>query len=377
MEWHALAATASRLGRLGVRAPATAIRRAVVLLAMYSRVAASLRHRNASFIRARHTGAHPLAGSTRAAVFVHYDPAGRVHDYVLHYLRALSEAGCAVVVVSNAPQLDAAAVQRLLPLSALVLHRRNVGYDFGAYKDGLAALGDLTRFELVVLANDSVYGPLFDLAPLLARCDRRADIWGITDSPARRYHLQSYFLALGPRALASPDLAAFWRSVGPVQSREWVIRNYELGLTQEARRAGLRCAALYEYARLAAAASGTVAKPKRPLNPMLAFWDDLITRGHCPFIKRELLMYNPLRLPHVGNWKEVIRRVSPYDIDLIERHLRDRRSLLHRGVDAPAPNHGALNHGAPNHGAPNHGAPNHGAPNHGASNRAATAIGGR
>jgi hypothetical protein len=110
---------------------------------------------------------------------------------------------------------------------------------------------------------------------------------------------------------------------------------------------------------------------------MLAFWDDLITRGHCPFIKRELLMYNPLRLPHVGNWKEVIRRVSPYDIDLIERHLRDRRSLLHRGVDAPAPNHGALNHGAPNHGAPNHGAPNHGAPNHGASNRAATAIGGR
>ena len=348
MDWPAHAMTAARLGRRGLRAPATAIRRAIVLLAMYSRVIASLRHRRASFIRARHTGAQPLAGSARVAVFVHYDPAGHVHDYVLYYLRALSEAGCAVVVVSNAPQLDAIAVQRLLPLSALVLHRRNVGYDFGAYKDGLAALGDLTRFELVVLANDSVYGPLFDLAPLLARCDRRADIWGITDSPARRYHLQSYFLALGPRALASPDLAAFWRSVGPVQSREWVIRKYELGLTQAAQRAGLRCAALFDYAQLAAAAPDATATPRRALNPMLAFWDHLITRRHCPFIKRELLMYNPLRLPHVGSWKEVIRRVSPYNTDLIERHMLDCRSLLHHGVDAAAPNHGASTHGASN-----------------------------
>jgi lipopolysaccharide biosynthesis protein len=308
------------------------MRAVLVVLTMNARFVASLRHRRTSFIRARHAGTRPLVGSAKAAVFVHYDRAGRVHDYVLGYLQALCDAGCAVVVVSNAPRLDAAALRRLLPRSALVLHRRNVGYDFGAYKDGLAELGDLTRFESVVLANDSVYGPLFDLCPLLARCDASADLWGMTDSRARRYHLQSYFLVLGPRALASPQLAAFWRSVRPVHSREWVIRKYEIGLTQTARRAGLSCAALYDYAGLVAARGDTGVRHGGKLNPMLAFWDELIANRRCPFIKRELLMYNPLRLPNVGRWEEVIRRVSPYDIDLIQDHMRDLRGPVRGGL---------------------------------------------
>jgi hypothetical protein len=51
-------------------------------------------------------------------------------------------------------------------------------------------------------------------------------------------------------------------------------------------------------------------------------WDRLITVLGCPFIKRELLLYNPLKVTHVSRWRDVIRGVSGYDTELIARHLR-------------------------------------------------------
>ncbi len=310
-------------------------------------VVAAWRRIGQGFVIARYSGAQTLADHGKVAVFAHYDRDGCVDDFVMHYLRALARAGYAVVFVSNAPRLAGPALDRVLALSALVLHRRNVGYDFGAYKDGLAALGELTRFAQVVLANDSVYGPLFDLDKTLGRCDDRADVWGITDSREGCYHLQSYFLLFRHRALANPRLAAFWGSIRPVQSRQWIIRRYEIGLTQAMLRAGLRCAALCPHDAVVAAfgaaeradapsrhldpttphllAPHTAIGRDRPPNIMHWFWDHLITDMRCPFIKRELLMENPLRVPNVAHWQDVVRRASAYDTDLIVRHLRTQQ----------------------------------------------------
>lgn len=356
-------------GRLwrALHRPSPAIVHGAAWLAMPVHAAVSLARRRRDFIRARHTGAQKLRDGGKVAVFVHHDRAGHVHDVVLRYLEALRQAGYVVVFVSNAPRLSAAAVCCLLPRVALVLHRHNVGYDFAAYKDGLAVLEPLTRFEEVVLANDSVYGPLFDLGPLLARCDPRADIWGITDSRDRHYHLQSYFLLFRRPALADPGFAAFWRSVRPVQSRLWVIRHYEIGLTRAMQRAGLRCAALFPYeavgAAFAASARAELARPPDAtaaprrqyladtlealargdrLNAMHRFWDTLVTAMHCPFIKRELLLYNPLRVPHVDRWPDVVRRVSLHDADLIEQHLQMLRRVGRphlQGPPRPMPDH--------------------------------------
>ncbi len=228
-----------------IRWPGLAVWRAYVGLAMVAGLIASLRRGRGSFVKACHVGAYPLTDGAKVAVFAHHDPAGLVHDFVTQYLRALRDAGYAIVFVTNSPVFATASLQRVRPLAALVLHRANVGYDFGAFKDGIAALGELHRFEQLVLANDSVYGPLFDLGEILARCDASADIWGMTDNSTGGYHLQSYFLLFRRPALACAALSAFFRAVRPVQSKEWVIRRYEIGLTRAMRRAGLRCAALF------------------------------------------------------------------------------------------------------------------------------------
>lgn len=350
-----------------LRRPSPAITHGVAWLAMPAHAAVAQIRRRKSFIRARHAGAQLPRIGGKVAVFAHHDPAGQVHDAVLRYLQALQQAGYAVVFVSNAPQLGAAALARLLPHVALVIHRHNVGYDFSAYKDGLAALAPLSRFEEVVLANDSVYGPLFDLGPLLAGCDARAEVWGMTDSRDRHYHLQSYFLLFRHAALTSPGFAAFWQSVQPIQSRLWVIRRYEIGLTRAMQRAGLRCAALFPYDAVAAAfATEARAELQHPatatssarrqyladtleaivrgdrLNVMHRFWDTLVTAMRCPFIKRELLLYNPLRVPQIDRWPAVVHGVSRYDTELIERHLqayRPRRRSQPQGPSRRMPDH--------------------------------------
>jgi hypothetical protein len=133
-----------------------------------------------------------------------------------------------------------------------VIIRRNVGYDFAAWRDALAVTA-LPKAEtrLLVLVNDSMYGPFTPLKAVFDRFDfSKADIWGLTDSWQHRFHLQSYFLAFGPRALAHDSFSAFWRSVLNVRSKWAVIRHYEIGLANFFMRAGLRCKAAWPYVGL-------------------------------------------------------------------------------------------------------------------------------
>ncbi len=303
-------------------------------------------HRKASYVRERWEGRRPLADARRVAVFVHYDRRGVVHDFVLHHLRQLHDLGFAIVFVSNAPRLSEAQVELLRTQCALVIRRDNVGYDFGAYKEGIAAIPDLAGRDMLVLANDSVYGPLHHLAGVLERMEPEdADVWGASDSWEFSFHLQSYFVVFHRKALATPDFKAFWERVRYVPSKTWIVRHYEVGLTRAMRRAGLRCRAAYPYRQAAAAlveavvernVAGDGLDPVRksfiqqvfkalnagvPLNGTHFFWDHMIAEMDFPFLKRDLLQKNPARIPLLTYWERVIQRSTSYDTDLILRHL--------------------------------------------------------
>lgn len=310
--------------------------------------------RKESYIRERWDGHLPLAGARRVAVFVHYDRQGVVHDFVEHYVRQLHDLGFAIIFVSNAPCLPQ--VERLKDLCALVIRRDNIGYDFGAYKEGIAAIPDLTGVDTLLLANDSVYGPLYHLAGLLERMDPEdADVWGASDSWELSFHLQSYFLLFHRSALANPAFTAFWERVRYVQSKMWIVRKYEVGLTRALRRAGLHCRAAFPYRQAAAALVEAVVDgniigdalqdPVRkrfiqqvfqtinsgvPVNGTHFFWDYLIAQMEFPFIKRDLLQKNPARIPLLNYWERVIKNSTDYDTDLILRHLE--LSLKNRSV---------------------------------------------
>ena len=322
------------------------------LMAAYLSYGAAFLRRE-SYVQERWEGVRPLAGAARVAVFVHYDRQGVVHDFVWHYLRQLHDLGYAIVFTSNAPRL--AQPEMLRDLCALVIRRDNVGYDFGAYKEGIAAIPDLGAVDTLLLANDSVYGPLHHLAGVLDRMDPQgADVWGASDSWEFSFHLQSYFLVFHRAALASPAFTAFWKKLRYVQSKTWIVRRYEVGLTRALRRGGLRCRAAFPYRRAASAlieavvernVAGDGLDPVRktfiqqvfrtvnagvPLNGTHFFWDYLISQMDFPFLKRDLLQKNPARIPLLNYWERVVKQSTDYDTDLILRHLE--LSLKNRSV---------------------------------------------
>jgi hypothetical protein len=290
------------------------------------------------------------------ALFAHFDRAGAVRPHILRYLVALGEAGLSVVVVSNAGRLQADAMAALQAVCAGVIVRRNVGYDFGAWGDGLRHLG-LPRAETrgVTLVNDSVYGPFAPLTPIIRRFDpAHADAWGLTDSWQRRYHLQSYFLWFGRAVLDSAAWRQFWANLRPLPSKHAIVRRYEIGLTQALLKAGLRCRAVWPYQALLATVGADVSwsrekddempPPARlrqrqvrrvleaagyrsPLNPTSDLWRQLIEAKY-PFIKRELLRDNPTRVADLAEWRGLVAAGFGSDIDPIDRDLE--RTLRHR-----------------------------------------------
>jgi hypothetical protein len=293
----------------------------------------------------------------KVAVFVHADRRGSVHEHVMHYVRSLVDSGFSVVFVTNSGKLKPESMAKLQQACAGVLVRRNVGYDFGAWREGLEQL-HLPRpnTTMVVLVNDSVYGPLRPLNEMLDRIDfHEADIWGATECWLRRYHLQSYFLAFNPEVLRSEAWRRFWRKVRPAPSKQWLIRHYEIGLTQALIRAGFRCQAVWPYGRLIEDIDPSLLKPEsdsegsgdamydarekqakrimkaaaknRPMNPTSELWRQLLQDGF-PFIKRELLRENPTEVLDVSDWRAVAGQVTTIDLTAIftdlQRTLRNR-----------------------------------------------------
>jgi Rhamnan synthesis protein F len=316
-----------------------------------------------SFVRRRH---HVVAVwpesrielGERVALLTHFDRRQRVPDHVKAYIRELHVNGFSTVFISNSGRLHEDSLTVLRSLCRAVIVRRNVGYDFGAIREVLDLL-DLPRpeTEQVLIANDSVYGPLLPIADMLARVDfDQADIWGLTDSWQYRYHLQSFFLLAGRRAITSPAWRKFWRGVRQVSSKHWVVPRYEVGLTQQLLKAGLRCRALWRYHELlerTAAVETTVdrnniirdpleqmraeatrrireaAAAGRPLNPTSDLWRQLLLTG-CPFLKIELLRANPTKVPDIVDWRAVVSSLPGGDVAMIERDLQLQPNIRNR-----------------------------------------------
>lgn len=259
-------------------------------------------------------------------VFAHFDMDDLVDDYVVHYLRALDEAGCETVFVSTAEGLDESEIQKILPYCTKFIVKQNIGYDFASWRTGLEAVGDLTGYERVVIANDSVYGPLQDLRGIFAEMgSRNIPFWGITDSLRYGRHLQSYFLVFEKIALQNEVFKKFWRNLPDYRHKHVVINQCEIGLSRRLAAAGLNFDAYIPFETMRESLRGgrEVGLTARVIgnrkNPTHMNWQMLMKMG-CPFLKIQLLRENPLNVD-VDGWESVLSELSNYDLNLIRNHL--------------------------------------------------------
>jgi len=300
--------------------------------------------RTRNYVRRIWPGQDPHAGSRDEAVYLHFDRRGQIHDYVIRQLTELREAGFRITFVSNSPKFELSNLADVEALCRQIVWRRNVGYDFGGYKDGIRCIGNLDGVERLILMNDSTYGPFYSLRNLVDSVDAaKTDYWGITDSWEHHYHLQSYFVLFLKGALSSSAFRQFWQRLPYVNRKTWVIRNGEIKLSQILAHRKFRLHVLAPYWEVANHVFAKIAKisddlPEehklflqyvqsriisgRPLNPSHYFWETLIADFGCPFLKREVITINPTESPFNWRWSEVIARNSDYDTDLIMRHLQ-------------------------------------------------------
>ena len=221
-------------------------------------------------------------------LFCSYDYENIVRKNVHQYLDALALAGFNIIFISSSDDISISDLEKLSRCCVRIINRENKGYDFYGWKTGLEKYARYKDHAGLLLANDSVIGPLFSISNIvttLENCD--ADVIGMTDSFQFHPHLQSYFLYCKKNVVLSEEFLRFFKEVDILELKNVVIRKYEVGFSRLLRHR-FRLAALYGL-EPALARTNFNQRPIRWIEPTLHLWKPLITEFKFPFIKKSVL----------------------------------------------------------------------------------------
>jgi 2-polyprenyl-3-methyl-5-hydroxy-6-metoxy-1,4-benzoquinol methylase len=197
-------------------------------------------------------------------------------------------AGFDTVFISTSASISESDLKKLAGYCIRIISRENRGYDFFSWKVGLEQYSHYHEHAGLLLANDSVYGPLFDFGDIITRLENiDADIVGMTDSYRYYPHLQSYFLYCKNPVVLSKEFINFFDQVEALQLKNAVIRKYEVGFSKIMGKQ-FRLAALYSLEDMLDQAV-YLERPKSGIDPTVRLWKSLITKFKFPFLKRSLL----------------------------------------------------------------------------------------
>lgn len=282
------------------------------------------------------------------AIFSHYDPDDIFDAYALYYVEHLLQAVDQVVVVSTSSLSDSD-TRYLERIGCVVIIRDNIGYDFYSYKIGIDSV-NIKDFDALLLCNDSMYGPFYNLQNLIQDLSKK-DVWGITDSYMKNYHIQSYFVGFGKSVLRSQEFKDYWQSVTIVDGRQKVIDYYEIGMSQYFSECGFHLVSntssqsLSNNLTLIRERSQSIKRSIKKLfnegipaqfwlklsklltpriNASIHSWQELVENEGSPFIKRSLFDANEKRnRRNLDTLRFILNKHGKsFPIHLIQDHLR-------------------------------------------------------
>lgn len=266
-------------------------------------------------------------------LFAHYHRASLILEDVVYYLQHLYEQGCEIIFLSNSKRLINKEIEKVKPYVRVIIHRRGRGLDFGSWYVGWRYAREhlnLEDYELLLLVNDSVYGPIFSLHKLFDFIEgSKYDVVGVTSSLEVKYHLQSYFLAFKRNVFLSSGFQKFFKDYKFFNRKRTVIKKYEIGLSQYLLKIGYKIGAYCEYIDLLKLV--TKRHPYydhilyHPVNPTHHLWDVLIEKKRCPFLKKELILVNPSRIQNVNQWPSLLSKYNPRLKEIILEHIKYAR----------------------------------------------------
>lgn len=251
----------------------------------------------------------------RAAVFAHYDKDKIIDDYVIYYLKSLKEIFDNIVFVSclEIPEEETA---KLDGIADYVICENHNEYDFGSYKRGyfyLAANGLDEKFDELAFINDSCYGPLYPLKPVIEQVGD-CDFWGITRNLEWREHIQSFFMVFKKQVFKSEVFKDFMASIEEETDKLDIVTKYEIGLSRLLLENGFN----FDYA--------VKYNPRYRSNITIFKWREAILKYHMPLLKCSLLRGKNTFHTTIVDWEKVIP--DCYPIELIKKNIERTREKV-------------------------------------------------
>ena len=184
----------------------------------------------------------------RLFLFAGYDKDGIIDDALVHYARAVSEFGDIVLCMDS--DCKASELKKVQKYCVHTIGTRHGEYDFGSYKRAYIWATEnlnLSNYNFVYLINDSVYGPLYDLAPYFSKMESGTfDAFGLVKKPHHDHpHIQSWFIGLRPSIFMTDWFDNFMRNITKLKSKGLITREYEHGLSRAITAHNLTWACLY------------------------------------------------------------------------------------------------------------------------------------
>lgn len=194
-------------------------------------------------------GARPKT-TRKYVLFVLYPSDDAIDNSVLRAFDALNRADVNILVLANV-KLGEKALSQIRDKVWRIVHRRNIGFDFGAYKDGVKYLAaERPDAERVLLMNDSVFYASPGLDDFIARLLDGADAISAFENWGEGYHMQSFAVGVSGEAFRHPAFQSFWKSYLPVNNRIHAIESGEKKLSDALLRAAKSSCVIYSVAEL-------------------------------------------------------------------------------------------------------------------------------
>lgn len=178
-----------------------------------------------------------MSKTKRLFLFAGYDCDNIVDNTLIYYIQALSKLGDVVFVMDN--DLPESEIKKIAKIPHVLQANatRHGEYDFGSYKRAYlwADKNDiLKKYDWVYFVNDSVYGPLNDLEPIVCSLEKSGkDLIGMASNrdAYTPLHVQSWFVGFSKKIFTSEFFDNFVRQITHIPNKMHLCLKYEVGLT--------------------------------------------------------------------------------------------------------------------------------------------------
>lgn len=173
--------------------------------------------------------------SNRLFLFAGYTPDGIIDDALVFYIQSLHNFGDIIFVMdSDCPESE---LKKISPYTIYKSAIRHNEYDFGSYKRGFIWATeniDISQYDFIYMINDSMYGPLFNLAPYFIKMENlQTDAFGMVKNPRKKSpHIQSWFIGMRSSVFLTDWFKSYIHSICHQPTKELITALYEDGFTQ-------------------------------------------------------------------------------------------------------------------------------------------------